>query len=62
MNINEATAIYHNPKGHNKADLRLCLRILNASQQPIELNYLQFEAIKDACFRLGIYNDLGCIA
>ncbi|KKM71241.1 hypothetical protein LCGC14_1432710 [marine sediment metagenome] len=53
MTETEALAIYSHPNGHTKEELSECLDILNASCQPVQLGYMQFEAVSDALERLG---------
>jgi len=54
MDITTARAIYANPKGHSKVELRECLEVLNEEHQPVALSPLQFAAVFEAHNRLGI--------
>lgn len=54
MNLEQAEKIYKHPKGHSKAELTECLKILNS--QPRRLSILEQVVIADAHNRLDILN------
>ena len=54
MELSRAEEIYKHPKGHSKAELTECLKVLNA--QPHRLSIAEQVVIADAHDRLDILN------
>lgn len=53
MTLEEAQRIYSQPKGKSKEELIECIRVLNEADQPVQVNWMQMEAIIDANRRLS---------